>query len=48
MNFEKFEQYLKAYLLTSLLKTKRERQRIDEYIKLLLKNIEKTMKNFTS
>ena len=48
MNLEKFEQYLKAYLSTSLSKAKRERQRIDEYTELLLKSIEKTMKNFTS
>ena len=48
MNFEKFEQYLKAHLSTSLSKAERERQRINEYIELLLKNIEKTVKNFTS
>ena len=48
MNLEKFEQYLETHLSKSLSKTKSERQRIDEYIESLLKNIEKTMKNFTS
>ena len=48
MNLEKFEQYFKAHLSTSLSKAKRERQRINEYIELLLKSIEKTVKNFTS
>ena len=48
LNLEKFEQYLKAHLSTSLSKAKRERQRINEYIELLLKSIEKTVKNFTS
>ena len=48
MNLEKFEQYLETHLLESLSKEKSERQRINEYIESLLRNIEKTIKNFTS
>ena len=48
MNLEKFEQYLETHLSKSLSKTKSERQRINEYIESLLKNIERTVKNFTS
>ena len=48
MNLEKFEQYFETHLSKSLSKTKSERQRINEYIESLLKNIERTVKNFTS
>ena len=48
MNLKKFEQYLETHLSKLLSKVKSEWQSINEYIELLLKSIEKTIKNFTS